>query len=531
MNDSRELLKNLVVRGDNLTLPANVDGLYNNLFFDMCADDALLAFTLFGGYSGVLDAIGFETENVNNKVVNFITYVGPEGTAAGSPTSGVQTNACEPGQSVEAGFCQYNLSGWGRLRRSSPIRDITDVTTKYCDQSPTYTIAGQRIQDDYVWDLTRINAVILQDLQRQIIVGNQATAGEHNGLSRIINYNYATIAGQECTSMDSTVIDYNGQAMCPTEGAEGVEINGVAAADGYQLLDYINAWLRRTAKRIRMSSLNGAYRHIGLISTEALSCLLDCYVCFVTCGRDVSRMNEPEVRTEIARLKNQLNQDSAITLNHQGINVTWYTYDYEMINGSGNTDIYILTPQVGNTPLLRVQVKDMSNAANHPAMNAAEMRVSDGNRILSWTTIDHTCYQVHSEIQWRLWNVAPWAQLRITDVACDPIFGNISGDPLSDFYPEQNLVAAPETPTNTNFIQQVAPVAGFSSVEDGLELTFTNTTTGNVTGYLWTFGDGTYSTEANPVHTYAGAGTYNVTLIAYNGPNLSDAFSANVTPA
>ncbi|MFY7885950.1 MAG: SdrD B-like domain-containing protein, partial [Dolichospermum sp.] len=49
----------------------------------------------------------------------------------------------------------------------------------------------------------------------------------------------------------------------------------------------------------------------------------------------------------------------------------------------------------------------------------------------------------------------------------------------------------------------------------GNAFSFTSTVTGNtgVLSYLWNFGDGTTSTAANPTHTYATAGEYDVTLI------------------
>ncbi|TRV26315.1 MAG: PKD domain-containing protein, partial [Microcystis wesenbergii Mw_MB_S_20031200_S109D] len=46
----------------------------------------------------------------------------------------------------------------------------------------------------------------------------------------------------------------------------------------------------------------------------------------------------------------------------------------------------------------------------------------------------------------------------------------------------------------------------------GTATQFTNTTNGNFT-YSWNFGDGTTSTVENPTHTYAAAGTYNVSLL------------------
>ena len=43
---------------------------------------------------------------------------------------------------------------------------------------------------------------------------------------------------------------------------------------------------------------------------------------------------------------------------------------------------------------------------------------------------------------------------------------------------------------------------------------FTNQTTGNATGYQWSFGDGGSSTAANPSYTYTTPGMYTVTLTA-----------------
>jgi uncharacterized repeat protein (TIGR03803 family) len=64
-----------------------------------------------------------------------------------------------------------------------------------------------------------------------------------------------------------------------------------------------------------------------------------------------------------------------------------------------------------------------------------------------------------------------------------------------------------------------APVAAFTYsaavVQCSLQATFTDHTTdsnGAVVAWLWGFGDGTTSTQQNPTHTYATAGTYNVSL-------------------
>ena len=61
-----------------------------------------------------------------------------------------------------------------------------------------------------------------------------------------------------------------------------------------------------------------------------------------------------------------------------------------------------------------------------------------------------------------------------------------------------------------------APVAAFAaSATTGVApfaINFINSSTGNITSYAWTFGDGTTSTVQNPAHVYSKAGPYTVSL-------------------
>ncbi len=65
------------------------------------------------------------------------------------------------------------------------------------------------------------------------------------------------------------------------------------------------------------------------------------------------------------------------------------------------------------------------------------------------------------------------------------------------------------------------PVANFTaSPTNGLApltVTFTNTSTGNITNQLWSFGDGGTSAALNPGHTYTNAGSFTVALTVF-GP-------------
>lgn len=64
------------------------------------------------------------------------------------------------------------------------------------------------------------------------------------------------------------------------------------------------------------------------------------------------------------------------------------------------------------------------------------------------------------------------------------------------------------------------PIADFSSntqeLCEGNTVSFTDQSNGAPTSWLWDFGDGNTSTQQNPTHTYAAAGTYTVTMTASN---------------
>lgn len=67
----------------------------------------------------------------------------------------------------------------------------------------------------------------------------------------------------------------------------------------------------------------------------------------------------------------------------------------------------------------------------------------------------------------------------------------------------------------------ILPVAAFTWDAVELAVTFANNSYNAPTDFLWDFGDGSTSTEANPLYTYAAPGSYNTCLTASNA-NGSD---------
>ncbi len=90
-----------------------------------------------------------------------------------------------------------------------------------------------------------------------------------------------------------------------------------------------------------------------------------------------------------------------------------------------------------------------------------------------------------------------------------------------DELPESNS-RADETPPNA-----------FFTFTNGVEVeTFTNVTfanqSSNATTYAWDLGDGTTSTEVDPVHTYAGEGSFTVTLTVSDALDQSSTYTETI---
>ena len=77
-----------------------------------------------------------------------------------------------------------------------------------------------------------------------------------------------------------------------------------------------------------------------------------------------------------------------------------------------------------------------------------------------------------------------------------------------------------------------APVAKFSvnrtEIQIGEQVVLTNQSTGLITSYEWTFGDGSTSTEENPSHTYTTNGTFVITLRVTGPGGSSEATQVSI---
>lgn len=68
-----------------------------------------------------------------------------------------------------------------------------------------------------------------------------------------------------------------------------------------------------------------------------------------------------------------------------------------------------------------------------------------------------------------------------------------------------------------------------TSVCAGNEFAFGNGSSGTISDYEWSFGDGFFSFDQNPQHTYAQPGSYEVVLVVQNAPHCQDSDTLQVT--
>lgn len=438
----------LIHRDGEMAIAAS-QGWYNQLFFDLCADEDLTSLSLAGSYSPVFDLFGVEYTNVEKVEEYFLTYIGPDGTAAGSPSSGIMTDPCDPPNEYEYGGCKLELEGWTQLGRSSPVRDITTLGMIQCENQPTYRLDGSPITDEFEFDMVGQVSTMLHDAHRYIIIGDGTLNGQSDGLEQQVRYGYQDPdTGEACTAMDSLIIDWNGNPVCipDLETMEQVSVNGNPVTTQASIIDYLNAWTFRMNTRIKRAPRlrTGIPMIIGLMPQEIIAQLVACYVCYSVCGSfDVSAgfADNEDARAERNRLMQQL-ANGSVTLNFNGWPITLYPWDYELIDPvTGFSDAYFLITRVGNQPLVRLQLKDMRKVV--AKASRVEQSAIDGGRILAWSTFDNLCEQRHARMDMRLLLRAPWTALRFTNIASAPIFGHISGDPLSPYFFESNLVAWP----------------------------------------------------------------------------------------
>lgn len=406
--------------------------------FDICGDADLMSLS-FEGSNRFLDWIGWERTDVCQIIKNFITWVRPS--YSGETASvGYLADPCADPNGVEWGGCDFQLLDFARLRRGGPVRDITKVTgLRLCEQQPRYRLDGTQINNDREYDMRLVVEALLQDLKRMIVNGNGGIEGQFYGFNSLVKTGYLDTKGRRCSSMDSVIIDMNGNDM---DGGAGMTWNGQPIDAVYNFIDILLATFRAIRQRISWAPALAAQPYnvgdIVLVApTQLLRCILNAFTCWSVCPGQQYReanLNTFEARSFRDTLMGGAFGDGRIYLD--GVEIPLIAYDWGLINGPTTFDAFLLTGQIGNLKTIQGQYNDMAGAAS-----ARPDRYStDGGRLLSWSEDDMTCEQQIVEWQPRLLSWAPWAQVRFQDITCRQPGPVLSPDPtMTSFFPETSF--------------------------------------------------------------------------------------------
>lgn len=398
-------------------------------FFDRCEDELMSLH--YGGRAGILDLFNWNVSDVYTKTFNFITYNRPA-YADGNPTVGHLSDPCADPNSYDFGTSQITIEGFGRYGRKGPVREIMHPT-RYCETDPRYRLDGSPVTREFEWDMRFIMDVLMQDLFRDIIVGNSSTAGKFDGLQQIIN------TGYDSAILDSMVVNWAGNDFSGSGGGT-VTVNSQNLTPTPQLINLLLAIVRRFRQRIKWSptlAMDSVPDIVLVMPTFLAECLLDAFTCWSVCeGGEYNPVNlmTYEARNFRDRLNGGRYGGGFITLDGQVIDI--FPYDWETMSGNNRGDIYILTRSVGNQQLWEGEHLSAQAALSEIGSDAPNYFVTDGGRVLGMTEFDNLCRTTKAWIRPRLISRAPWLQARIMNVECSPILDPLSPDPVeTSWYP------------------------------------------------------------------------------------------------
>jgi len=418
--------------------------------FDLCGDADLISLSLQGA-DPLLDYIGWELTDVCVLEKNFIDRVIP----SEETRQGWVGDACADPNTVNWATCAFRIEDFARLRRGTPVQDVTKNALRLCESQPRYRKDGTMIMDDREFRAVLAAEVMLQDLKLMLINGDVDTAGQFDGLENLVVTGYTDFKGRRCSLMDSIVIDWNNNPLSGGAGmtwTDGRGTRNIAATASFT--DVLRSIVRILKTRIKNSGLGVMNLQLGdmiLVSTsEMAEAILDQFTCWSVC--EGGQYNEANLNTlEARRFREDLmggtftangttiQAEGIISVN--GVRIPLVSYDWGLQTGS-YSDIYLLTGSVGGRKTLMGQFNDFRSIPQRYD-NAYKFFTTDGGKVLGYFEDVHTCVTQVQEMQPRLVAYAPWTLVRITDVSADTPGGFITPDVMStSFFPGTSFTLA-----------------------------------------------------------------------------------------
>lgn len=429
------LQESAVNRALTLTDQATPFGCCN--FFDLCSDDDIMALH-YQGRLGLLDWLNFQPVEECYRSLHFIEYVRPA-QSEGADTPGYLSNPCADPNGIEYGITKLTVEDFGLIGRQGPTRKVLQPL-RYCKTSPRHRISGQVVADEREWDMAMTMDAVLHDMRQLVVAGNAGTPGQFDGLQRWVKTGYTS------SMLDSIVIDWNGNTMT---GGAGITWNGQPVLSTASFMDVLMEALAQIRYRISWSNeLRNQMFNVGdvvlVLPYKAVKCVLDSFTCWRVC--EGSQYNESvlqslEARTFRNSLLGGLYGYGKIEID--GIEIPLMVHDEGMINGPTLNDIYLLVGSIGSVRLWEGEILSAQSAIDQLLDGGGDFFSTDGGRVLGRVDSENLCRTLKLWMAPRLFNRAPWAQVRFQDVKCVNAAPVISSDPSdTSFYPLTSFTPA-----------------------------------------------------------------------------------------
>jgi len=396
-------------------------------FFDHCTDELMSLH--FSGALGLLDWMGWNVSDECLKVAEFITYVGPEGNMAGTPTAGNITDPCSDPHGFEFCSCKLTTEDFGLYGRTGPVREIMKPRL-YCATDPRRRLDGTLVTSEFEWDIRFAMDTLLMDLRRDAVTGNFASGtNQIDGLERWVR------TGYDCESLDAVVVDWNGN---PMTGGAGITWNGNAIGAAYDIIQVLLSGFRRIRQRASWArSLQNQTPNVGdvilVLPTHMIDCLLDFFTCWTVCPSSTNltaTLMTYEARTFRNSLLGGMFGFGQISLD--GFTIPLLAWDWGLIKSPTLSDMYFLARSWGSQRVW--ECEHLSAQIGMQQLSEGNAQAGyftlDGNRILGRTDTENLCRESKIWMFPRTFCRAPWMQIRFQDVQCAGVFGPLSPDPL-----------------------------------------------------------------------------------------------------
>lgn len=434
-----------VMKEQDLGSPSTVNIYGRYSIFDPCVVGDV--FGLQVQTHGLINWLGWRPNRFYRRRVDFITYFGPEGTAAGTPQSGAGAPCADPTQGFEYGHAGYELLHSSWYHRIGDPLDPHTINQDRCETSPRYRLDGKVIADDIEWQMNGIMTAMQQSLRRGIIHDTHLNAYEMNGLESIIKTGYLDDDSQPAPMLDSILVDWGNDDL------DG-ENNGMG-----NFFNYLDEVITEIEYRAQALGPISETDMILLTSRFMATSLLDSYACYTTCGVTNSNdVTDQALRAEQRKSRLQLNAgplydgSSAVgyimlksgrrlpIMVEDSLDITKSLYGY-------STDIYILTRKIGSLDVLYGEYLDMRDYENRIKKYAPDFsaRSDAAGRFVTKSKEDNWCMTLMLGMSPELYLSAPWAQVRISDVAAPKMRRPVSGDPFQKDYLPGGGVLYPAT--------------------------------------------------------------------------------------